>query len=92
MTKKKKGRNKNAQERAAGAGAVWDAASAEKSRADPHTSADIASAAPDSCAEVDSLRRALKAATMGAKLLSRLQSGCARGTPLAEARRASNLN
>ena len=62
MTKKKKGRNKNAQERAARAGAVWDAASAEKSRADPHTSANIASAAPDSCAEVDSLRRALKAA------------------------------
>tara|TARA_B100000683_G_scaffold6006_1_gene6658 strand:- start:119 stop:1072 length:954 start_codon:yes stop_codon:yes gene_type:complete len=62
MTKKKKGRNKNAQERAARAGAVWDAASAEKSRADPHTSADIASAAPDSCAEADSLRRALKAA------------------------------
>ena len=62
MTKKKKGRNKNAQERAARAGAVWDAASAEKSRADPHTSADVASAAPDSCAEADSLRRALKAA------------------------------
>jgi len=46
MTKKKKGRNKNAQERAARAGAVWDAASAEKSRADPHTSADVASAGP----------------------------------------------
>ena len=41
---------------------MWDAASAEASRADPHTSADIASAAPDSCAEADSLRRALKAA------------------------------